>query len=190
MFLRRSCPWTVQLRWSSCGLPDRWVTHLGISIDGFPPSAFPKPGEPPPLGFCCIFSDVSLASRWVLVPSHLPRLSYRSPCFCPLRAPIHFPSVLERDRHPQLPDGLLHRRLGQQVPPSLLDLPCLPAASGAPALLCRELPRPSLTSRTPVPSGLGPAAPPPHPWAGLGAPLDCVRVPRATLSGLMRNGAQ
>ena len=91
LFLHWSCPWTMQLRWSSCGLPDRWVAHLGISRDGFPPSVFPKPGEPPPLGFCCVFSDVSLASRWVLAPSHLPRLSYRSPCFLPSESPHPLP---------------------------------------------------------------------------------------------------
>ena len=100
---------------------------------------------------------------------------------CPPIAPIHFPSILERDRHPQSPGLLLHHHLSQPVLASLAGPPLPP---GHPLLSAGSCPSP------PAPLGLrDPVLP--HPVRGQdGGRLCPVRVPRPALSGLTRSETQ
>lgn len=71
LFLTR----TLQLGWSSCGLPDPRTAHLGISTDSYLPCPFRVPGELPLLLEYSVASSLTHAS-----PHGTCLLSYQPPC--------------------------------------------------------------------------------------------------------------
>lgn len=113
LFLSR----TLQLGWSSCGLPDPRTAHLGISTDSYLPCPFRVPGEPPLLLEYSVTSSLTYAS-----PHGTCLLSYRPPAPPPLGSSCPFTVILGRGRYPWSPAAAPR---GQAAPSLSAALPCL-----------------------------------------------------------------
>lgn len=159
LFLTR----TLQLGWSSCGLPDPRTAPLGISTDSYLPCPFRVPGEPPLLLECSVTSSLTHAS-----PHGTCLLSYRPPCST---ASWRLPSI-RRDSWTGARSLLASCCTEWAGSPQSLRGPPLPVQLslhvGAPVLLCPvpSLPRGHCSSSGPgatrshVPLSLVPPRPP------------------------------